>query len=204
MAKNIKNFSANKTAVAKSHKKITGPNIEKDYFSDEAEGLDILNEDAAEYRILNKAFSKTLLGDRASSGTILSGTQNKSSSQLTAFEKMDIVREGVSKKSLENLKEKAGLDYDNLAAALSVTRATLINKKGSDKFNISLSERIVSLADIYSYGYEVFEDVDLFNKWMFKPNRALGGKTPYHFIDNQFGREELRNIIGRIEYGVYS
>lgn len=204
MTKKIKNFSANKTAVAKNHKKLAGSNVVKEYLSDEAEGLDILNEDAAVYEIKNKAVSKNFMVSRSSTDTILSGNQNKSSSQLTAFQKMDIVREGVSKKALENLKEKAGLDYDNLAAALSVTRATLINKKGQDKFNISLSERIVSLADIYSYGYEVFEDVEVFNKWMFKPNLALGGKTPYHFIDNQFGREELRNIIGRIEYGVYS
>lgn len=204
MANKIKKAPANKTAVAKSHKKLPGSGLVKDYLFDEAEGLDILNEDAAVYAIDNKGFSKNFIAGISSSGSILSGTQNKSSSQLTAFEKMNIVREGVSKKSLENLKEKAGLDYDDLAAALSVTRATLINKKGLDKFNIALSERIVSLADIYSYGYEVFEDVELFNKWMFKPNRALGGKTPYHFIDNQFGREELRNIIGRIEYGVYS
>ena len=204
MAKNIKNVSANKTAVSKSHIKLPASNVVKEYLSDEVEGLDILNEDTAVYEIKNKSVSKDFLAGRLSSDTMLSGNQNKSSSQLTAFEKMDIVRQGVSKKALENLKEKAGLDYDDLAAALSVTRATLINKKGQDKFNIALSERIVSLADIYSYGYEVFEDVDLFNKWMFKPNRAFGGKAPYHFIDNQFGREELRNIIGRIEYGVYS
>jgi len=73
-----------------------------------------------------------------------------------------------------------------------------------EKFNAALSERIISLADIYSYGYEVFEDEDRFNKWMFRPNKALGGKLPYEFIDNQFGREEIKNIIGRIDYGVYS
>jgi len=39
---------------------------------------------------------------------------------------------------------------------------------------------------------------------MFKPNQALGGKTPFELIDNQFGREEVKNVIGRIDYGVYS
>ena len=175
-----------------------------------AEGLDILNEDAVAYgNNKNVAVSKSFVADKLHSAAsknvvFLSGHRNKPSSQLTGFQKMNIVREGVSKKALENLKEKAGLDYDDLAVALSVTRATLINKKGNDKFNIALSERIVSLADIYSYGYEVFEDVELFNKWMFRPNQALAWQAPYHFVDNQFGREELRNIIGRIEYGVYS
>ena len=129
---------------------------------------------------------------------------DKPESHLTPLEKMGIAREGVSKKDLETLKEKTELDYDTLAKALSVTRATLINKKGKEKFNPSLSERIVGLADIYSYGYEVFEDNERFNEWMFRPNKALGGQTPYDVIDSQFGREEVRNIIGRIDYGVYS
>lgn len=135
---------------------------------------------------------------------ILSDAAHKPESQMMPLEKMSIVRNGVSKKDLEGLKEKTALDYDKLAKALSVTRATLINKKREEKFNASLSERIVGLADIYSYGYEVFEDGERFNQWMFRPNRALGGQAPYDLIDNQFGREEIRNIIGRIEYGVYS
>lgn len=135
---------------------------------------------------------------------ILSAVTKKPENRMTSFEKMNAVKLGISKKDLENLKAKTRLDYDKLANALSVTRATLINKKKQEKFNAALSERILSLADIYSYGYEVFEDEDRFNKWMFRPNQALGGKLPYEFIDNQFGREEIKNLIGRIDYGVYS
>jgi putative toxin-antitoxin system antitoxin component (TIGR02293 family) len=128
----------------------------------------------------------------------------RSSGQMTAFEKMELVRKGVSKTYFEGFKQKAGLDYDQLAVTLSVARATLINKKGVEKFNPTLSEKIISLADIYAYGYEVFESVERFNEWVFRPNRALGGLPPYDFLDNQFGREEVKNLIGRIDYGVYS
>jgi len=129
---------------------------------------------------------------------------SKAESRMTSMEKMKMVQIGVSKSDLENLKEKAALGYDTLARMLSVGRATLINKKGKEKFAPVLSEKIVSLADIYSYGYEVFQDAGRFNQWIFKPNQALGGKTPYSVLDNQFGREEVRSIIGRIDYGVYS
>ena len=57
---------------------------------------------------------------------------------------------------------------------------------------------------MYSYGYEVFEDESNFNEWIFRPNQALGGKQPYELLDNQFGREEVKNFIGRIDFGVYS
>lgn len=135
---------------------------------------------------------------------ILADATKKPESQLTAFEKMDIVRDGISKKDLELLKNKAELDYTMLAKALSVTRATLINKKRDQKFGAGLSEKIVGLADLYSYGFEVFEDEDRFNQWMATPNQALGGQVPYDIIDNQYGREEVKNLIGRIDYGVYS
>lgn len=137
-------------------------------------------------------------------GKILADATQKPERHLTAFEKMYIVREGVSKKDLELLKSKAELDYTTLAKALSVTRATLINKKRTEKFNSGLSEKIIGMADLYSYGFEVFENESLFNQWMSRPNKALGGQAPYDLIDNQFGREEVKNLIGRIDYGVYS
>lgn len=123
---------------------------------------------------------------------------------LTSVQKMKIIKNGITKSYLVNLKNKTDLDYDALAKALSVTRSTLINKKGNQKFNDKLSERIVALADLYSFGYAIFEDENRFNAWMSHPNQALGGKTPFDFIDNQYGREEIHNLIGRIAYGVYS
>ncbi|MCU7548551.1 DUF2384 domain-containing protein [Chitinophagaceae bacterium LB-8] len=135
---------------------------------------------------------------------ILLGVAKKPESKMTTFEKIDLVDHGIPKKDLERLKEVADLDYDQLAKVLSVTRATLINKKGEDRFNTTLSEKILSLADIYSYGYEVFEDDQRFNEWIFHPNKALGGQAPYDLLDTQFGREEIKNLIGRIDYGVYS
>lgn len=141
---------------------------------------------------------------RSANAIIFVGTVKKPESKMTPIEKMERLSAGISKKDLETLKIRTELDYEKLAKLLSVTRATLINKPSSEKFNSALSERILGLADIYSYGYDVFEDEEKFNQWMFKQNRALGGRTPYEVCDNQFGREEVKNIIGRIDYGVYS
>lgn len=135
---------------------------------------------------------------------LLTSVANKPESLLTALEKRGIVIKGVSKEDLVHLKEIAGLDYSSLSKALTVTKATLINKKDGQKFSADLSEKIVGLADIYSYGYSVFEDTERFNDWMHKPNQALGGEEPYSLVDSQFGREEVKDIIGRIEYGVFS
>ncbi|MEO9004771.1 MAG: antitoxin Xre/MbcA/ParS toxin-binding domain-containing protein [Ginsengibacter sp.] len=161
-----------------------------------------LNEDGDKHSIVSEP--EVALREEYQFDTMLADAIQRPARHLTAFEKMHIARDGVSKKDLELLKSKAELDYTTLAKALSVTRATLINKKRTEKFNSGLSEKIISMADLYSYGFEVFEDEGRFNQWMAQPNKALGGQTPYDLIDNQFGREEVKDLIGRIDYGIYS
>jgi putative toxin-antitoxin system antitoxin component (TIGR02293 family) len=148
--------------------------------------------------------NKRSISNGINNWVILDNASKKPESRMTSFEKIDIIREGISKRDLEHLKQKTDLDYNQLSKVLSVARATLINKKGSAKFDMVLSERIVGVADIYSYGYEVFEDENRFNEWIFRANQALGGQAPYDLLDNQYGREEVKNLIGRIDYGVYS
>ena len=124
--------------------------------------------------------------------------------QWSSFDKIDAIKNGISKAELESLKEQSALDYDTLAAILNVGKATLHNKKGKEKFDQYISERIFLLADLYSFGYEVFEDKDRFNRWMKAENAALGGDTPISLLDTMYGMEEVKHLIGRIEFGVYS
>lgn len=123
---------------------------------------------------------------------------------LSSFQKMKMSERGVAKRELEKLKERTSLNYDQLAGLLLVTKATLINKARSSRFNSSISEKIIGIWEIYVYGAEVFADESLFREWLFRRNQALGGKMPFEFLHNSFGREEIRNLLGRIEYGVYS
>lgn len=122
----------------------------------------------------------------------------------SSFAKIDAIRDGITKEELENLKAEAEIDYDTLALVLNVTKATLHNKKGKAKFDPSVSERIFYLADLYSYGYEVFGNKTKFNQWMKKENSALGNVSPISLLDTLYGMEEVKHLIGRIEYGVYS
>jgi len=124
--------------------------------------------------------------------------------QWSSYQKIETIKEGISKEELENLKEQTDVDYNMLAKILSVTKATLHNRKGKERFDAAVSERILLLADIYSYGYTVFKDQERFNRWMKTPNRALGGESPLNLAETIYGMEEIKNLIGRIDYGVYS
>ncbi len=124
--------------------------------------------------------------------------------QWNAYQKIETIKEGISKEELENLKDQAELDYTALAKILAVTKATLHGKKGKERFDAYISERILLLADLYSYGYEIFGNREKFNRWMKLPNRALGGIAPLDITDTLYGMEEVRHVIGRIAYGVFS
>jgi len=124
--------------------------------------------------------------------------------QWSNYDKIEAIKKGISKEELESLKEQSSLDYETLSTILNVTKATLHNKKGKEKFDQYISERIFLLADLYSYGYEVFGDRQKFNDWMKSEIRSLGYTTPLSLLDTLYGIEEVKNVIGRIAYGVYS
>lgn len=125
-------------------------------------------------------------------------------SDSSNFDKISTVKAGVSKEVLTQFKQLIALDYEHLSSILGTTKTTIHKKQGADKFSASISEKFVSLVDLYTYGYEVFEDEQKFNKWIQTKNRALGDKIPLDLLDTIFGINEVKNIIGRIEHGIFS
>ncbi|WP_129714499.1 antitoxin Xre/MbcA/ParS toxin-binding domain-containing protein [Pedobacter sp. SYP-B3415] len=123
---------------------------------------------------------------------------------LDNFEKIEAVKSGVSKERLVSFKHIIGIDYDSLSFVLGTTKATLHKKQEGERFGPAVSEKIIALMDVFRYGYEVFEENASFNKWVQTPNRALGGEVPLKLMDTFFGMQEVKNLIGRIEHGVYS
>ena len=41
-------------------------------------------------------------------------------------------------------------------------------------------------------------------EWLKTPNLSLGDKTPLEYADTEVGAREVENLLGRIDYGVYS
>ena len=159
--------------------------------------------DVVNIQVVTKKTGSKVKADVSHSSIIFKGII-PSENQMTTFEKMEKLKQGLSKTDLESFKKRTKLDYDKLSHVLSVTRSTLIKKKGNQTYAVAVAKRMLDLADIYSYGYKVFADEKKFQEWIFKPNHALGQKAPYDILDNQFGRLEVKNLIGRLEFGVHS
>jgi putative toxin-antitoxin system antitoxin component (TIGR02293 family) len=51
---------------------------------------------------------------------------------------------------------------------------------------------------------DVFDDREVAVGWMLGSNRALEGQSPLDVLDTEVGEEQVRTLLGRIEYGVYT
>jgi putative toxin-antitoxin system antitoxin component (TIGR02293 family) len=133
------------------------------------------------------------------------GTKYKLSDlhRLPPAAKIGHIKKGISKLYLVGIKDAIDLDYDTLGRILSVSRAKLLSKKPEEKFDQLTSERIMLLADLFSYGLEVFGDKDRLTTWLKRPSKALGDISPVDMMDTVYGIQEIRNELGRIEYGIY-
>jgi putative toxin-antitoxin system antitoxin component (TIGR02293 family) len=58
-------------------------------------------------------------------------------------------------------------------------------------------------ADILEKAVQVIGNEDNARKWLHSPKRVLNGKTPAEHAQAMEGAEEVRQILGRMEHGVF-
>jgi len=121
------------------------------------------------------------------------------------FDFITIASEGVDAQIIVNFRKHFNISRGLTAELLNVSEPTVYrwisaNKKLERNYSVQLFE----LADLFLYGSEVFESKDNFFKWLDLPNAALGGLEPIKLLDIPGGISKVHDLLGRIEYGVYS
>jgi acyl carrier protein len=71
-------------------------------------------------------------------------------------------------------------------------------------YNLIKRDKQQRRKNVINFATEVFENAEIAEDWLNSPNFALGDKVPYDLLDTDAGIEQVRNLLGRIEYGVYS
>ncbi|MFN0047744.1 MAG: antitoxin Xre/MbcA/ParS toxin-binding domain-containing protein [Cytophagales bacterium] len=120
------------------------------------------------------------------------------------FTYIDTARLGLTKKNLLTLKKNTNLDLETLSNLLDINPRTIQRREDDEPFKTSTSEKMLALADLYEFGFDVFEERDRFYQWMNTPILALGQEKPIAFLDTFYGINEVKNIIGRMAYGIPS
>ena len=115
---------------------------------------------------------------------------------------VDVIQRGLQRKALDHLARRSHLPLPVLAAAVDLSVRTLQRYSPAQRLRADATDRLVQLATLYAEGFDLFGE-DKFRHWMESSIPALGGRKPVELINTTVGIRMLRDIIGRIEHGVF-
>ncbi|HEX4667275.1 MAG TPA: antitoxin Xre/MbcA/ParS toxin-binding domain-containing protein [Chthoniobacterales bacterium] len=115
-----------------------------------------------------------------------------------------VVQEGLHFAELESLRAQLDLPLDRLAEKLGLARATLHRRKASGRLTSDESDKVLRFARLLGQAVQLFGGIDDARRWMKAPQRGLGGAVPLDYAQTETGAREVENLLGRIDYGVYS
>jgi len=102
------------------------------------------------------------------------------------------IQKGLSFSELKALQDSIDMPFEQLAAKLSISRSTLHRHK------------VMRFARLLEHATDVFGDIDKARAWLKHPQYGLGGAAPLDYAETEIGAREVDNLLGRIDYGVYS
>lgn len=137
--------------------------------------------------------------------TEILGKQYVQATIESPFDFIQIASKGVNANVIKNFRVYFNISRDSAAHMLNISTPTLYRWiKGNKSLERNYSVQLFELADLFLFGIEVFSGRENFLKWLSLPNTALGGMEPGELINIPGGISKVRDILGRIEHGVYS
>jgi putative toxin-antitoxin system antitoxin component (TIGR02293 family) len=118
---------------------------------------------------------------------------------------LDVIFTGLRWSAVSSFLHDSGFTQTELAEYLGVPPRTLARRKEAGSLDEHESERMLRLAEIYQAALHLFDDdkTDA-REWLLSPVRGLNNKRPIDYARTDYGAREVRNLIGRLEHGVFS
>jgi len=121
------------------------------------------------------------------------------------FDFINIANKGVNAKVITNFRNYFNLNLGSTANMLNISEPTIYRWTKSNKnLERNFSVKLFEITKLFLYGSDVFGNSKNFFKWLSLPNTALGGMEPQELIEIPEGISKVRDVIGRIEHGIYS
>jgi putative toxin-antitoxin system antitoxin component (TIGR02293 family) len=114
------------------------------------------------------------------------------------------IQKGLRFSELETLQNSIDLPFEQLAAKLSISRSTLQRRKAAGRLSPDESDRVIRYSRLLQQAADFFGDIEKARAWLKHPQYGLGGAVPLDYAITEAGAREVENLLGRMEYGVYS
>lgn len=131
------------------------------------------------------------------SGQIMSET-------FTPSKLVEVLRAGLPVQELNDLQATLAVPMEKLVPMLGISKATLHRRKAEGRLDQAESDRVLRFARLMGRTVEVLESEDNARQWLTSPQFGLGGAVPLEYAETEVGAREVEDLLGRIEYGVYS
>jgi putative toxin-antitoxin system antitoxin component (TIGR02293 family) len=116
----------------------------------------------------------------------------------------DRVREGLPYASLDAVAKHFDIPRRALTTVLGLPERTIARRKREGRLRASESDRLFRVARVAALAEEILGDKEKAVRWLRRPNRALGGKTPLAALDTDLGASQVETVLHRVEHGVFS
>ncbi|QJX48647.1 DUF2384 domain-containing protein [Hymenobacter taeanensis] len=118
---------------------------------------------------------------------------------------LGVAIKGMSVQAVRALQQRLQFSNKEISAVLGISESTLARREQAQRaLTLDEGEKTIQLSGVLAKGLEVFEDQDDFQHWLATSNPALGGIKPKALLSSAIGREQICDILGRIQYGHYS
>lgn len=164
-------------------------------YKQEPQIKNLVNEPEAFYNLNNKY-------DRIIS--VLGGSLTFDQDINSDFDLIQITRKGLPKSVVSTLSGLLGISMEKMSDLIHISHRTIQRKSDSDLLNIYSTEQILEIAQVVSRGIEVLGSIDNFTSWLHSDIRVLNYNKPISLLDTSFGTSLVLDVLGRIEFGVYS
>ena len=116
-----------------------------------------------------------------------------------------LVRRGLPFSRLTALATEIGIPSRELAVVLEIPERTLARRRVAGRLGRDESERLLRVARVVGKAIGLFEgDIAAAVAWLKSPQKALSHNTPLSYARFEVGAQEVENLIGRLEHGVFS
>lgn len=122
----------------------------------------------------------------------------------TPLQLIDRSRQGLAGTETSKVAGLLGVTDKEMARLLNQSVATLHRQVRASHLDAPTSERLLLLTRLATYGEAVFQDKGKFTRWLRRPLRLLDDRSPLDLLDSSIGVQLVEDILGRIEYGVFS
>jgi len=114
------------------------------------------------------------------------------------------VQQGLAVSELEALRDALDLPIEQVALKVGMSKATFHRRQQEGRLTPDESDKVVRFARLVGQAVVAFGSEEAARQWLNAPQRGLGGMVPLTYAETEVGAREVENLLGRIEYGVYS